>query len=260
MELERLRELYESIAIAGLERTVARDARHYESNVAFARQRFQEGVELAASFHDKYSGRPLHILDLGAGTGGVSAALAADGRHSVVAVDVVANADLRELKRVSAGAPLRVAQVIASADALPFREASFDVVLCLETIEHLPDARSSAREMMRILRSGGQVMITTPARLRFLWKPDPHYQVRGLAALPDSVQRKVVVEKLKLTDSYDVQHLFWTAGGMIRMFPNRGRVETLVAIPWPGRPRNVKEILWKVFRRLLWDRIVIYKA
>jgi SAM-dependent methyltransferase len=224
MDVERLRALYESIAIAGLERTVARDARHYESNVAFARQRFQEGVELAASFHDKYNGRPLHILDLGAGTGGVSAALAASGKHRVVAVD-----------------------------------GSFDVVLCLETIEHLPNARASAREMMRVLRSGGQVMITTPARLRFLWKPDPHYQVRGLAALPDAMQRKVVVDKLKLTDSYDVQHLFWTAGGMIRMFPNRGRVETLVAIPWPGRPRNVKEILWKVFRRLLWDRIVIYK-
>lgn len=255
MDVERLRELYESIAIAGLDRTVARDARHYESNVAFARQRFQEGVELAASFHDKYSGRPLHILDLGAGTGGVSAALAADGKHRVVAVDVVANEDLRALRSA-----VHVEQVIATADALPFANASFDVVLCLETIEHLPDARASAREMMRVLRSGGQVMITTPARLRFLWKPDPHYQVRGLAALPDAMQRKVVVDKLKLTDSYDVQHLFWTAGGMIRMFPNRGRVETLVAIPWPGRPRNVKEILWKVFRRLLWDRIVIYKG
>ena len=44
-----------------------------------------------------------------------------------------------------------------------------------------------------------------------------------------------------------------------RLFPDRARVETLVAIPWPGRPRNVKEILWKVFRRLLWDRIVIWK-
>src|SRR5438045_1146912 len=254
MELERLRELYESIAIAGLERTVARDARHYESNVAFARQRFQEGVELAASFHDKYNARPLHILDLGAGTGGVSAALAADGKHRVVAVDVIANEDLRKLR-----AAVRVDQVIATADSLPFANESFDVVLCLETIEHLPDARASAREMMRVLRGGGQVMITTPARLRFLTKPDPHYQVRGLAALPDAMQRKIVVDKLKLTDSYDVQHLFWTAGGMIRMFPNRGRVETLVAIPWPGRPRNVKEILWKVFRRLLWDRIVIYR-
>ena len=252
--LEDLRRRYESIAIAGLERTVARDARHYESNVAFAKQRFQEGVELAAAFDQKYGGRPLHILDLGAGTGGVSAALAADGKHRVVAVDIVANEDLRAMRDA-----VHVEQVIATADKLPFAGESFDVVLCLETIEHLPNAPASAREMMRVLRSGGQVMITTPARLRFLWKPDPHYQVRGLAALPDAMQRKVVVDKLKLTESYDVQHLFWTAGGMIRMFPNRGRVETLVAIPWPGRPRNVKEILWKVFRRLLWDRIVIYK-
>src|ERR1043166_7511376 len=110
MDLERLRALYESIAIAGLERTVARDARHYESNVAFARQRFQEGVELTASFHDKYKGKPLHILDLGAGTGGVSAALAADGAHRVVALDIVANEDLRKLK-----SDVRVDQVIASA-------------------------------------------------------------------------------------------------------------------------------------------------
>jgi hypothetical protein len=36
-------------------------------------------------------------------------------------------------------------------------------------------------------------------------------------------------------------------------------VETLVAIPPPGRPRNLRELLWKLFRRLLWDRIVIYK-
>ena len=77
MELERLRELYESIAVAGLERTVARGAPHYEHNVTFVKQRFQEGVELDAYFHDKYSGKPLRILDLGAGTGGVSAPLAA---------------------------------------------------------------------------------------------------------------------------------------------------------------------------------------
>src|ERR1051326_5252043 len=129
MDVERLRELYESIAIAGLERTVARDARHYESNVAFAKQRFQEGVELAAPFHDKYNGRALHILDLGAGTGGVSAALAAGGTHRVVAVDVVANEDLRKLRNgapalaeigralagegpAEAGAPFHVDQVI----------------------------------------------------------------------------------------------------------------------------------------------------
>lgn len=257
MELDRLRSLYDAVAIAGLERTVPRGAPHWEHNVGFVRQRFQEGLELAAYFATQYSGRRLRILDLGAGSGGVSVALASNGAHDLVAADVVVNSDLAEVRRAS-GVPLQ--QVASTGERLPFADGSFDAVLCLETIEHLPDARGAAREMMRILRPGGLVMITTPARFRYLHRPDPHYQVRGLALLPDAMQRRVVTEKLRLTDAYDVQHLFWTAGGIIRMFPGRGRVETLVSIPWPGRPRNLREVLWKVFRRLLWDRIVIRKA
>ena len=239
-----LRARYEDVAIRGLERTVRRDAPHYAANVEFVKQRFAEGLELIGYFASKYGDRPLRILDLGAGAGGVTVALSSEPRYRVTAVDVVMNPDLAELRRDE--------YAIASADTLPFKDRSFDAVLCLETIEHLPKPRPAAKEMMRVLKSGGLVMITTPARFRWLLKPDPHYQIRGLALLPDFLQKKVV-------ENYDVEHLFWTAGGMIRMFPGRAHVETLVAIPWPGRPRNVKEILWKIFRRLLWDRIVIWK-
>jgi SAM-dependent methyltransferase len=275
---DQLRARYEEVAIRGLERTVPRDAPHYAANVEFVKQRFAEGLELIGYFASKYGDRPLRILDLGAGAGGVSIALASEPRFKVVALDVVMNPDLAELSgeqiaglpgdQVSAVSPAtrqpdnpatavaptrNPSYVVASADALPFADGTFDSVLCLETIEHLPKPRPSAREMMRILKSAGLVMITTPARFRWLFKPDPHYQIRGLALLPDFLQKKAV-------ENYDVEHLFWTAGGMIRMFPGRARVETLVAIPWPGRPRNLKEILWKIFRRLLWDRIVIWKA
>lgn len=252
-----LRDTYERIAIEGLRRTVTPDQPHYATNVDFVKQRFAEGLELIGYFTSKFGDRPLRLLDLGAGAGGVSLALGSEQRFRVTAVDVVLNPDLAQARAESG---FGVTQVIASADALPFEEGSFDAVLCLETIEHLPDAKAAAREMMRVTKGGGLVMITTPARLRWLTKPDPHYQVRGLLALPDAWQRKVVVEKLKRTRDYDVQHIFWTAGGMIRMFPGRAKVETLVAIPWPGRPRNVREVLWKVFRRLLWDRIVVWKS
>lgn len=239
-----LRARYEDVAIRGLERTVPRDAPHYAANVDFVKQRFAEGLELVGYFASKYGDRPLRILDLGAGAGGVAIALSSEPRYRVTAVDVVMNPDLVELRAED--------YAIASADALPFADESFDAVLCLETIEHLPKPKAAAREMMRVLKSGGLVMITTPARCRWLFKPDPHYQIWGLALLPDFLQKKMV-------ENYDVEHLFWTAGGMIRMFPNRAQVETLVAIPWPGRPRNLKEILWKIFRRFLWDRIVIWK-
>ena len=256
VDWNELRALYRDVAIAGLARSVRPDQPHYELNVQFAERRFEEGVELAAYFAGKYPNRRLRILDLGAGNGGVSLAMANVAENDVVALDVVINEDLALLRERS-GVP--VSQVVATGDLLAFEDASFDAVLCLETIEHLPDVRASAREMMRVTKPGGQVMITTPARLRFLFKPDPHYSVRGLLLLPDALQRWMVVERLKRTKDYDVQHIFWTAGGMVRQFPGRARVDTLVAIPWPGRPRNVKEVLWKLFRRLLWDRIVVWK-
>lgn len=255
MERDEVRAVYEEVAIAGLERTVRPDQPHYRHNVEFVRQRFAEGVELSAYLVSKYGERPLRILDLGAGAGGVSVALA-NGRHRIVASDVVLNPDLASIRSRTGVA---VDQVLSTGERLPFGDASFDAVLCLETIEHLPDPRSAAKEMMRVLKSGGQVMITTPARIRFLLKPDPHYNVRGLALLPDSWQRKMIVDRLKLTKEYDVRHLFWTALGIVRMFPGRSRVDTLVAIPWPGRPRNLKEFLWKRLRSFLWDRIVIWK-
>ena len=245
MTTDALRARYEDVAIRGLDRTVPRDAPHYAANVEFVKQRFAEGLELVGYFGSKYGERPLRILDLGAGAGGVAIALGSESRYRMTAVDVVMNPDLVELRG-------DIEYAVASADTLPFKDGAFDAVLCLETIEHLPRPRPAAKEMMRVLKSGGLVMITTPARFRWLTKPDPHYQIRGLALLPDFLQKRVV-------ENYDVEHLFWTAGGMIRMFPSRARVETLVAIPWPGRPRNLKEILWKVFRRLLWDRIVIWK-
>jgi SAM-dependent methyltransferase len=253
-DVEALRALYEQTALSGL--TVAPDAPHYAHNVEFVRQRFAEGLELVGYLASKYGERRIRVLDLGAGSGGVSLALASEPRNTVIACDVVINPDLVTVRKRSVS-PVR--QVIATGEGLPFADGSFDAVLCLETIEHLPDARAAAREMMRVLRPGGQVMITTPARLRFLTKPDPHYQIRGLMLLPDALQKHVVVERLRRTSDYDVRHIFWTAGGIVSMFPGRRRVDTLVAIPWPGRPRNLKEVLWKVFRRLLWDRIVIWK-
>src|SRR5882762_4481704 len=95
---DELRARYEEVAIRGLERTVPRQAPHYAANVEFVKQRFAEGLELIGYFASKYGERPLRILDLGAGAGGVSIALASEPRYKVVAVDVVMNPDLAELR------------------------------------------------------------------------------------------------------------------------------------------------------------------
>lgn len=45
----------------------------------------------------------------------------------------------------------------------PFDDASFDVVVLLATLEHIPDKPALARECARLLRPGGRLIITVPS-------------------------------------------------------------------------------------------------
>jgi SAM-dependent methyltransferase len=46
--------------------------------------------------------------------------------------------------------------------SLPFRDDSFDKVICSEVMEHVHDYRAAARELARVTRPGGMVAITIP--------------------------------------------------------------------------------------------------
>ena len=61
-----------------------------------------------------------------------------------------------------------------NSEPLPYPDSSFDLVTCTEVIEHLEDYRAALREMARVLRPGGVLVVTTPnvlnlrSRLRYL--------------------------------------------------------------------------------------------
>jgi SAM-dependent methyltransferase len=253
---EELRRLFTGHIQRTLGQTIPITSPIYQHNLDFALSRFEEGVQLAAFLPPHLPGGRIRLLDLGAGNGGVSLALANDPRYEVLALDVIANSDLLSLRRVT-GLPIR--QIVARGEQLPFRRDRFDTVLCLETIEHVPEPGRLGAEAMRVLRPGGLCMVTTPARLKYLFRPDPHFGVPRLLLRPDSMQRRRVVEKLRLTTVYDVVHIFWTVGGVVRNFTGPRRVKTLCNIPYPGVPSTLRQWLWYASRRLLWDRILIFK-
>ena len=104
------------------------------------------------------------VLDIPAGEGAFTRRLL-DAELSVCAGDCepihkVAEADF---------------QVCDMNEPLPFEEASFDAVACLDGIEHLEHQAGFVRECHRILRHAGALVITTPnlsslrSRWRFLW-------------------------------------------------------------------------------------------
>jgi SAM-dependent methyltransferase len=51
---------------------------------------------------------------------------------------------------------------------MPFAPASFDLVVCLDVIEHLQDDRAALRELRRVLAPGGALLVTVPA-YQWLW-------------------------------------------------------------------------------------------
>jgi SAM-dependent methyltransferase len=52
--------------------------------------------------------------------------------------------------------------VVGSAEALPFEDESFDVVLSTQVLEHLPDPRRALGEAVRVLKKGGRLILTVP--------------------------------------------------------------------------------------------------
>lgn len=52
--------------------------------------------------------------------------------------------------------------IVCDITAIPQPDASFDAVLCVEVLEHLPAPIDALRELARLLRPGGELLLTAP--------------------------------------------------------------------------------------------------
>lgn len=114
--------------------------------------------------------------------------------------------------------------VVASAEALPFPDGTVDGVLSEMVLEHLPDARAAAAEMVRVLRPDGRAFVMVP----FLWPyhAAPHDYSRwtqpglarelaglepvsaGLAGGPTTTLCNVLHEWLAIVLSFNIEPLY----------------------------------------------------
>ncbi len=98
------------------------------------------------------------VLDIGCGEGVFTAELARAGAHAV-GIEV-AEEPLRRARALHPELDLRLVDADGEWD-LP--DASFDVVWAGETIEHVLDTAAWLSEVRRVLRSGGSLLLSTPA-------------------------------------------------------------------------------------------------
>jgi ubiquinone/menaquinone biosynthesis C-methylase UbiE len=116
-------------------------------------------------------------LDIGCGTGTFSRALAAAGRR-VVGIDgaptMIAEANcLAESSGLSEQVSFRIERNL---EQLPFRDGEFDGCICFSVLEYLENPESACREMARVVKPGGTIIISVPnkdALLRRLARMSP---------------------------------------------------------------------------------------
>lgn len=101
------------------------------------------------------SGR--RVLDAGCGVGWGAQLIVDAGAAHVVGVDIAPEAIRQSRERCPQGR-----FVVGDLGALPLPDASVDVVVCFETIEHTADARRTLDELRRVLRPDGAVLVSSP--------------------------------------------------------------------------------------------------
>ena len=139
---------------------------------------------------------PARVADIGCGAATQCAMWARDGHH-VFGVDI--NDRLVNLGRGRAAAEkLKIDLSIGSATQLPWSDASMDIVLCPELLEHVADWKTVLREAVRVTRPGGVLYLSTTNKLcpsqeefnlpAYAWYPAPlkrHYERLAVTTRPD---------------------------------------------------------------------------
>jgi 2-polyprenyl-3-methyl-5-hydroxy-6-metoxy-1,4-benzoquinol methylase len=126
--------------------------------LAFLLERARAAVDQPGRAPGEAPGR---VLDVGCGEGHFAVELARAG-FAVVGVDVAEE----PLRRARAGHPDLDLRVVSVDGPWPLEDAGFDIVWAGETIEHVADTAGWLSEVRRVLRSGGSLLLSTPAHGR----------------------------------------------------------------------------------------------
>jgi SAM-dependent methyltransferase len=198
----------------------------YRSTFTYGRKKVEAIIDRALAD----LGPESRVLDVGCGTGYHIGRLRQRGLD-VVGIEPGEELRLRA-RQNNPGATIDDGDI----DNLPFPEASFDAVLVIEVLRHLPDPRPGLGEVARVLRPGGVAVVTVA----------PRWSLNGYALI------NTVTSRVKIPTFTKSKQSFVSRPGAVRLMRAAGfqSVEACGAVlgPWQVLERVSPDLLARALR------------
>ena len=171
------------------------------------------------------------ILDIGSGTAPVSPDMART---------VVADLSEQAMRNVECES-----KVVTSITGMPFAPATFDIILCSEVLEHVPEDDKAVMELRRVLKPGGVLVATVPYQKRF-WAEDDEYVAHVRRYDPGELEQKLQRAGFQEITTYKMSGTIerWLTRRSLKAYQKSGAVMTLPL--WLLRTANAALFLFLV--------------
>ena len=152
------------------------------------------------------------ILDLGSGVGNFVVACRKRGLRAFgVEPDRIGQGSSLTSLQIAGRRLESCAFAAATGEQLPFANATFDLVVLDQVIEHVQNQKSVLSEALRVLKPGGAIYVACPNYLRFY---EPHYKLFFLPLMPKLLARLYL--RIRRRDPVLLQQLTYTTNQRVR--------------------------------------------